>query len=137
MLDIEIILVNDKSDNNIVNLMKELQNEDPRILIINNNKTMVTFYSRAIGALSSKGKYITDLDCDDLFINEDIFDIAYNSAKEGNFDVIAFNSFHSVDIDDKNKYKDVFTNKKENFIVYQPELINVTKEVVNYLGKNI
>ena len=40
--------------------MKELQNEDQRILIINNNKTMVTFYSRAIGALTSKGKYITD-----------------------------------------------------------------------------
>ena len=50
--------------------MKELQNEDQRILIINNNKTMVTFYSRAIGVLTSKGKYITDLDCDDLFINE-------------------------------------------------------------------
>ena len=50
------------------------------ILIINNNKTMVTFYSRAIGALTSKGIYITDLDYDDIFINEDIFDIAYNSA---------------------------------------------------------
>ena len=115
MLDIEIILVNDKSDNNIVNLMKELQNEDPRIMVINNNKTMVTFYSRAIGALTSKGIYITDLHYDDIFINEDIFDIAYNSAKEGNFDVIAFNTFRSVNIDDKNKYKDVFTNKKENF----------------------
>lgn len=55
MLDIEIILVNDKSDNNIVNLIKELQNEEPRILIINNNKTKVTFYSRSIGALSSRG----------------------------------------------------------------------------------
>ena len=40
---------------------------------------MVSFYSRAIGALSSKGKYITDLDCDDMYINEDIFDIAFNS----------------------------------------------------------
>ena len=86
----EIILINNKSDNNTVNLMKELQNEDPRISVINNNKTIVTFYSRAIGALSSKGKYITDLDCDDMFINEDIFDIAYNSAEEGNFDVIVF-----------------------------------------------
>ena len=55
MLDIEIILVNDKSDNNTVNLIKKLQNEERRILIINNNKTMVTFYSRSIGALSSRG----------------------------------------------------------------------------------
>ena len=49
-----------------------------------------------------------------MFINEDIFDIAYNSAEEGNFVAIAFNSFRSVNIDDKNKYKDVFTNKKGN-----------------------
>ena len=87
MLDIKIVLVNDNSDNITVNVMKELQKEDPRIIIINNNKTMVTFYSRAIGALSSKGKYITDLDCDDMYINEDIFDIAFNSAEKGNFDV--------------------------------------------------
>ena len=139
MLDIEIILVNDNSDNKTVNLMKELQKEDPRILIINNNKTMVTFYSRAIGTLSSKGKYITDLDCDDMFINEDIFDIAYNSAEEGNFDVIAFNSFQSPNIDNKNIYIDVFTNKKDNCIIYQPELScfcvsnNGTKEAVNDL----
>ena len=87
MLDIEIILVNDNSDKINVNVMKELQKEDPRIIIINNNKAMVTFYSRAIGVLSSKGKYITDLDCDDMYINEDIFDFAFNSAEEGNFDV--------------------------------------------------
>ena len=104
MLDIKIVLVNDNSDNITVNVMKELQKEDPRIIIINNNKAMVTFYSRAIGALSSKGKYITDLDCDDMYINEDIFDFAFNSAEEGNFDVIAFNSFPSKNIDIKGIY---------------------------------
>ena len=123
MLDIEIILVNDNSENSTVNLMKELQNEDPRILIINNNKNMLTFYSRAIGVYSSKGDYIIDLDCDDMIITEDIFDITYNTAIEGNFDVVAFNSFQSNSVDNKNNFGDVFTNKnKENFTIYQPEL---------------
>ena len=54
MLDIEIILVNDKSDDKTVNLMKYYKKKNLRIVIINNNKTMVIFYSRAIGALSSK-----------------------------------------------------------------------------------
>lgn len=44
MLDIEIIIVNDNSDKITINVMKELQKEDPRIIIINNNKAMVTFY---------------------------------------------------------------------------------------------
>ena len=123
MLDIEIILVNDNSENNTVDIMNKLQKEDPRIVIINNPKKMVTFYSRAIGVNSSKGEYIKDLDCDDMLITEDIFDITYNTAIKGNFDVIAFNSFQSLNIDNKYGYKDVFTNKKENnYTIYQPEL---------------
>ena len=123
MLDIEIILVNDNSENNTVDIMNKLQKEDPRLVIINNPKKMVTFYSRAIGVNSSKGEYIIDLDCDDMLITEDIFDITYNTAIKGNFDVIAFNSFQSLNIDNKFGYKDVFTNKKKNnYTIYQPEL---------------
>ena len=123
MLNIEIVLVNDNSDNYTVNLMKELQKEDPRITIINNQKNMLTFYSRAIGVFSAKGQYIVDLDCDDMFIVDDIFDVAYDSAQKDNFDVISFKSFQSKFIENKLMYTDVFTNhNKQNLTLYQPEL---------------
>ena len=88
MLDIEIILVNDVSDNSTVNLMKEIQKEDPRVRIINNENNMLTFYTRIKGCLSAKGKYLTTIDNDDFFLSEDLFDTIYNTAEEGNFDVI-------------------------------------------------
>ena len=135
MLDIEIILVNDNSENKTVNLMKSLQNEDPRISILNNKKNMLTFYSRAIGVYSSKGEYIIDLDCDDTMISEDIFDITYKTAIERKLDVVAFNSFMANNVDDINNYKDVFTNKKkENYTIYQPELscFAISKNGIEY-----
>jgi hypothetical protein len=63
----EIILVNDFSKDNSSIVIKQLQKEDPRIEIINNKKNMGTLYSRYIGVLSAKGKYIFPLDNDDFF----------------------------------------------------------------------
>jgi glycosyltransferase involved in cell wall biosynthesis len=124
MLDIEIILVNDVSDNSTVNLMKEIQKEDPRVRIINNENNMLTFYTRIKGCLSAKGKYLTTIDNDDFFLSEDLFDTIYNTAEEGNFDVIGFNSFESRNIEVKNRFKDTFSKeqRKDNMTIYQPEL---------------
>ena len=96
MLDIEIILVNDVSDNSTVNLMKEIQKEDPRVRIINNENNMLTFYTRIKGCLSAKGKYLTTIDNDDFFLSEDLFDTIYNTAEEGNFDVIIIFKFNQI-----------------------------------------
>ena len=54
--NIEIILVNDASNNETYNIIKKLEKEDPRILLINNKKNMGALYSRCIGALKSNGK---------------------------------------------------------------------------------
>lgn len=67
MLDIEIILVNDVSTDNTLKIVEDLKNEDPRIEIINNAKNMGILYSRCIGVLNAKGKYIVPLDHDDFF----------------------------------------------------------------------
>ena len=78
--DIEIILINDYSnDNNItLQIIEKLKKEDPRISIINNNKNKGILYSRSIGVLKSKGEYIMNLDHDDLIFDEDVFDTTYN-----------------------------------------------------------
>ena len=123
MIDIEIILVNDNVDNATLMLTEELKKEDPRINILNNHKNMRTLYSRAKGVFIAKGEYITNLDCDDMFLINDIFNIAYDSTEKGFFDVISFKTFQASNYERQQIYADSFTNKgKENLVLYQPEL---------------
>ena len=80
MLDIEIILVNDAPKDNTTKIIEKLQKEDPRIKIVYNKNSMGTLYSRSIGALEAKGKYITTIDNDDFFLINDLFDTLYNET---------------------------------------------------------
>ena len=83
MEDIEIILVNDFSKDNTLEIIEKLKKEDPKIKIINNPKNIGVLYSRSIGVLQSKGEYITNLDHDDFILDEDVFDIAYKASEKG------------------------------------------------------
>ena len=69
MSDLEIMTVEDCSTDNSLQTIEELKNEDERIKIIKNKKNKGALYSKSIGALNAKGKYIVALDSDDLFIN--------------------------------------------------------------------
>ena len=55
MFEIEIILVNDHSSDDSLKIIRNIQKDDNRIIIINNKKNKGTFYSRSIGVLESKG----------------------------------------------------------------------------------
>ena len=123
MGDIEIILVNDLSKDNTSNIIQELSEEDPRIKIINNKKNGGTLYSRNIGILNSKGKYIMNLDNDDLFLDNEVFDDIYKEMNNTNFDIIGFNDLEASNYDPKGSELNTgFFYKPDNFIVYQPEL---------------
>ena len=88
--EIEIILVNDYSLDSSKEIIEHIQKEDPRIVIINNNKNMGTLYSRNIGAFFANGKYLLTLDNDDMFLDETIFLRLYNKAKKYDYDIIGF-----------------------------------------------
>ena len=124
MADIEIILVNNNSKDNTYNIIEELALEDPRIKIINNEKNMATLYTRNIGVLQSKGKYIMNLDNDDLFLNPEIFDIVYVEAEKGNFDLVGFSAVECYDYNSSVvEMKDgMFHEHKDGIEVYQPDL---------------
>ena len=125
MTDIEIILINDHSRDNSLNVILEIQKEDPRIKIINNEKNLGILYSRSKAVLEAKGKYILNLDNDDFFLDEDLFQILYEEAEEGDFDIV---SFMEVSIKSYkasiNEMKDGSCTRhhKDNDIVLQPEL---------------
>ena len=120
MIDIEIILVNDSPTDNTTNIIQELQLEDPRIKIIYNNKSMGTLYSRSVGVLEAKGKYITCLDHDDLFIDKDLFDMIYEETNEEYFDIVSFKAFDTHNL--KVFEDDYLADNKNSKTLYQPEL---------------
>ena len=124
MLDIEIILVNDVSTDNTLKIIKDMQKEDPRIELINNEKNMGILYSRCIGVLKAKGQYILPLDHDDFFFDEDVFQIFYKEAKKTNFDMISFMDIEITDLyENINEMRDGYTtHQPDGFIVKQPEL---------------
>ena len=122
--NLEIILVNDFSTDNSSIIIKNIQNNDKRIKIINNNKNMGILYSRCIGVLNSKGKYIFALDNDDLFLDYNILTIIYKIANIYKYDITEFKSFIIPNYNPKIKdiKEDYFNHHKNNLILHQPEL---------------
>lgn len=80
--DYEIVLINDFSNDNSKTIIENLRKKDSRIKIISNNKNMGTLYSRNIGVLASKGKYILALDNDDMFFDFDVFTKMYKIGEK-------------------------------------------------------
>ena len=120
----EIILINDYSQDNTTFIIKTIQKNDIRIKIINNKKNMGTLYSRSIGVLNSKGKYIFCLDNDDVFCDENLFNSITSRADKYNYDIVEFKTF---EIPNYNPYKkeirESFFNHHENdLFLHQPEL---------------
>ena len=91
------MLIDDCSKDNSLSIIKQLQKEDLRIRIIKNKINRGPLFSKSIAALNSRGKYTILLDSDDLFVNENLFDICYKEAKNNNIDIIEFSGFESYD----------------------------------------
>ena len=92
--DLEIIIVNDFSNDNTEKIIRKIQLEDHRIKIINHNSNLGVYHSRVEGALNSKGKYILFLDPDDMLLNGNLFKELYNFNNNNNFDIIEFLVYH-------------------------------------------
>ena len=115
----------DFSTDDTLSFIESLQKEDQRIKIIKNQKNMGTLYSRSIGVLSAKGKYIFPLDNGDMFLDHDVFSTIYNISDKDSFDIVEFRCINSVGFSNINNniLRDVmFTNHPLNLVLTQPEL---------------
>ena len=125
MNEIEILLVDDCSNDNTLSIINELMIEDKRIKLIKNKKNRGTLYSRSIGVLNAKGKYIMAIDNDDLFLYG-IFNKCYKEAEKNNHDIIEFSGIQicsNCSVDMNNIYIPWFLRFKENeLVVKQPKL---------------
>jgi glycosyltransferase involved in cell wall biosynthesis len=84
---VEIICVNDKSTDDSLDILRNLQKKDKRIKIINNKINVGPGGSRNIGIKNARGKYICFLDSDD-WLEENACEVLYKKAEKENADVV-------------------------------------------------
>ena len=106
-----------------------MEKNDKRIKIINNDKNRGLLYSRAMGILNSKGKYLMNLDPNDEFKDSNSLEYLYKIANKLKIDVITFGFIK------KNRF-----NSSENFLCsnfknihFQPQIINSYYKEIDYL----
>jgi glycosyltransferase involved in cell wall biosynthesis len=100
--ELEIVCVNDNSNDNTLSILKSLQKEDPRITIITNKVNRGVIYNRIYGGMQSRGEYVTFLDADDSLANIDIFNVAYETATkkfDEKIDIVHYQSCGAMQTD--------------------------------------
>lgn len=84
--EIEMIFINDGSNDNSLNILKSYEQIDNRIKIIN-QKNSGPSNARNNGLNLAQGEYISFIDSDD-WIDLDMFKIMYDNAKKNNCDAV-------------------------------------------------
>ena len=125
--DIEIVIIDDKSTDNSVNLINEIMKTEPRIRFYKNEENKGILYTKAKGILEAKGKYIMILDDDDKYLQRDAFTTLYNEGEKYDIDIVEFKTIASKLVLDKEGYNNI---KKED-----PEIITQNK-LKSYLFYN-
>ena len=115
--EIEIILIDDCSTDNTVNIIEKFQENDKRIILIKHFKNKGTLISRNEGILKSNGEYLFISDPDDILLN-DILNKTYQIVKKYNYDILRFDAcVGKYTIYMKDIFKKVIIKP-----IYQPEL---------------
>ena len=127
--DIEIVCVNDNSNDKTLEILESLQKVDPRIVIITNETNRGVIYNRIFGALHSRGEYVTFIDADDAMCNFDIFQKAYDNATKDygeKLDIVHYQTCGCKYLDngEMDKFYLFFTFNLFNFnkVIKQPEI---------------
>ena len=122
--DIEIIFVDDGSSESKLNELIEEMKNDNRIILLKHKTRKGTLISRVDGVRYASGEYIIQLDQDDLYINNLLFELLYKKAKELNADIVQFSTlmYNKNNKNNKTNFKrlKVFVPKK--MTITQPEL---------------
>ena len=124
-IEIEIIIVNDGSTDNTLNIIKKMSDLDERIIIIN-QKNQGLVETRKRGLKNANGKFILFLDGDDWLENNCVEEL-YKTAIDKNADVVLYNAYKA------------YEDKKETFNTFNKNLIDDIKKnpIKNLLLDNI
>ena len=96
--DIEVLCIDDASDDDSVELCRTYAKDDQRIRIIELPENGGAARARNIGMDIAQGEYIAFMDADDWYPNDDALESLYRAASENNA-IIAGGSIDRYDVD--------------------------------------
>ena len=119
--NIEIIIIDDCSEDNSTDVIKEYQKDDQRIILIAHDTNEGEMKSRVDGIREAKGKYITIIDGDDALIHKDILKNSLFIIQKGKLDVV---EYHGIEYRNGSYFQKIYDYHNFNIsnIIYQPEL---------------
>lgn len=102
----EIILIDDVSSDNTINIVSDYQHKDKRLRVVINSENSGPSYCRQKGINISKGEYIIFVDSDDWYCDNNVLEKIALITEEFNSDCICFRyrtlHNHNISINKKN-----------------------------------
>ncbi len=114
--DIEIICVDDGSEDNSAAILKKLSFSDRRITFLAQTNQYAGV-ARNNGLKHSSGKYVTFLDADDVYCSDDVLEVLLDKAEAANADMVK-GSFKYLEYSSGKTYTDCFSlNKSVSWLI--------------------
>ena len=108
----EIVVINDASTDNSLQIIKEFQIKDKRIKLIDFKRNKGNGYGRNKGIKKSKGEYILFLDSDD-WLEKNVAELTYKKAVDSNNKIVVFGYTQHIAF---------LKNEKKNKELYLPSI---------------
>lgn len=118
--DIEIICINDGSEDSSLDILKEYKRNNNNIVIIDKINEGAGV-ARNVGIRASGGEYIAFMDADDFYYTENALEILYNKAKDTAADMVGgglVSYFEGVIRESPSKYRGGSVFDKEGYISF-------------------
>lgn len=123
--DIEIICINDASEDGSLSKLYEWRDKDSRITVVDCEKNMKQGHARNVGIKMAKGKYIGVIDSDD-FIDLDMYETLINHSDNLTADLVVSTALK--------RYKDGVVIKEEKFLHDFSTLDNIKRQIAAHGG---
>lgn len=117
--DIEIVVVNDGSVDNSIEIINEYAARDSRIKIIDFGLNKGLYEARVSGFEASFGEYLASLDCDDYYAL-DAIEVMYREALKNDADVVSGDLFL---VNNSGIYRDTWFSKPKDKILIDGEIL--------------
>lgn len=121
--NLEIILVNDGSEDNSINICEKYKEKDNRIIIINKENGGLSS-ARNEGINVATGDYISFVDSDDCIINN-FYEYLVKLLVENKFPDIIQGSFERINFDDIEQAQDVLEERNKDIKEHIEVLANI------------
>ena len=132
--DLELIIVDDSSTDNTLEILERIAYNDNRVIILKNFINLGCAISRNKALLECKGRYIAFCDSDDIWEYEKL-EKQIKYLKKNNFDMV-FTAYEMINRDDKHiKFRNVPSEilfddlLKENVVTFSSTLFK--KEIID------